>query len=199
MVNMAQTNNKTASNSTAKAADDTAGNGAFFRLDPYAIADRIAFSYGNIHYTLDRTGVSVKMTMPKSGLPLSFALPARSFKGIAAKAVEYEDGTKTVTLELHHSDPDLCIPVLIADNLDDIAADWHSWSRLMRLPMIVIGEDGMSQPVRDELGMVMVEDPISRRKRITAYKFRPWFLRRRKVGVVGEVQRISASEIIARN
>ncbi len=200
MVNMAQANNKTASNNNAKAADEIAeGNGTFFRLDPYAMADRIAFNYGNINYTLDRTGVSVKMTLPKSGLPLSFALPAKSFKGVAAKAVEHEDGTKTVTLELHHSDPELCIPVLIADNLDDIAADWHSWSRLMRLPMIVIGEDGLSQPVRDELGMVMVEDPIARRRRITAYKFRPWFLRRRKVGVVGDVQRISAAEIIARN
>jgi len=192
MVTMAQTNNKTAD----KAADPTCG---FFRLDPYAIADRLAFSHRNVHYTLDRTGVSVKMMMPKSGLPLAFALPAKSFKGVAAKAVEHEDGSKTVTLELHHSDPELCIPLLIADNLDDIAADWHSWSRLMRLPMIVIGEDGLSQPVRDELGMVMVEDPIARRKRITAYKPRPWFLRRRKPGAVGDVTKISAAEIIARN
>lgn len=195
MVNMAQ-DNKTAVN----AAESKSGRpGTCFRLDPYAIPDRIAFRHGDIHYTLDRTGVSVKMTMPKSGLPLSFALPARSFKGIAAKAVEHEDGSTIVSLELHHSDPELCIPVLVADNLDDIAADWHSWSRLMRLPMIVIGEDGMSQPVRNELGMVMVEDPIARRKRITAYKPRPWFLRRRKVGVVGAVQKITAAEIIARN
>ena len=127
------------------------------------------------------------MTLPKCGLPLSFALPAKSFKGIAAQAVEHEDGSKIVSLELHHSDPELCIPLLIADNLDDIAADWHSWSRLMKLPMLVIGEDGLSQPVRDELGMVMVESPIARRKRITAYKPRPWFLKRRKTGVIGEV------------
>ncbi len=172
---------------------------AFFRLDPYAIPGRIAFSHNNIHYTLDRTGVSVKMTMPKSGLPLSFALPARSFKGIAARAVQHTDGSHTVSLELHHSDPELCIPVLIADNLDDIAADWHSWSRLMKLPMLMLDEDGMAQPVREELGMVMVEDPIARRKRITAYKPRPWFLRRRKAGVIGEVKKISAAELIARN
>ena len=171
----------------------------FFRLDPYAIPDRIAFSHNNIHYTLDRTGVSVKMNMPQSGLPLSFALPARSFKGIAARCVEHEDGGRTVSLELHHHDPALCIPVLVADDLDDIAADWHSWSRLMRLPMLIVEADGMAQPVKNELGAVMVEDPIARRKRITAIKHRPWFARRRKPGTVSEVTRLSAAEIIARN
>jgi hypothetical protein len=185
-------------NQTVLAEANQGAGTSFFRLDPYAIPDRIAFSQGDVHYTLDRSGVSVKMTMPKSGLPLSFALPARSFKGIAAKAIEHADGTQTVSLELHHSDPQLCIPVLIADNLDDIAADWHSWSRLMKLPMLIIDENGMSQPVRDELGMVMLESPIARRKRITAVKHRPWFLRRRKAGVVGEVTKISAAEIIAR-
>lgn len=171
----------------------------FFRLDPYAIPDRIAFSHKDIHYTLDRTGVSVKMTMPQSGLPLSFALPARSFKGVAARCAEHEDGSRTVTLELHHHDPALCIPVLVAGDFDDIAADWHSWSRLMKLPMLIIGSDGMAQPVRNELGTVMVEDPIARRKRITAIKHRPWFLRRRKMAPVGEITRLSAAEIIARN
>ena len=171
----------------------------FFRLDPYAIPDRIAFSHNDIHYTLDRTGVSVKMNMPQSGLPLSFALPARSFKGVAARCVEHEDGSRTVSLELHHHDPALCIPVLVAGDLDDIAADWHSWSRLMRLPMLIIEADGMARPVRNELGAVMVEDPIARRKRITAIRHRPWFLRRRKSGAVSEVTRLSAAEIIARS
>jgi len=185
-------------NTTQTAAKAATNTSTFFRLDPYSIPDRIAFSNGDMHCTLDRTGVSVKMNMPQSGLPLSFALPTRSFKGISAKAVEHPDGTQTVSLELHHSDPDLCIPVLIADNLDDIAADWHSWSRLMKLPMLIIGEDGLSQPVREELGMVMLESPIARRKRYTAYKPRPWFLKRRKTGVVGNIQKITPAEIIAR-
>ncbi|MGB7337172.1 MAG: DUF6101 family protein [Salaquimonas sp.] len=181
---------------TAEKAAET--NTSFFRLDPYGLQDRIVFNKGDMTCTLDRTGVSVKMNMPKSGLPLSFALPARSFKGIAAKAVENADGSQTVSLELHHSDPALCIPVLIAQDLNDIAADWHSWSRFLKLPMLIIGADGMSQPVRDELGMVMLESPIARRKRITAYKPRSWFLKRRKVGVVGPIVKITSAEIIAR-
>lgn len=171
----------------------------FFRLDPYAAADRIAFSRDDIHYTIDRTGVSVKMKLEKSGLPLSFALPARAFDGIAARAFEREDGRQIVSLEIHHQDEAMCIPVLVAGDLDDIAADWHSWSRLMKLPMLIVGEDGMAQPVRKLLGMVMNEDPIERRKRFTSPKHRPWFLRRRKIGIVSEIRKLAPSELIARN
>lgn len=171
---------------------------AFYRLDPYRISERLNFAKGDINYTLDRMGVSVKMKLPKSGLPLAFGIPTKAFKGIAARAIENADGSQVVSLELHHVDPDLCIKVLVADNLDDIAADWHSWSRLMKLPMLIVDADGMSKPVRDELGMVMLENPIARRKRITAYKPRPWFLKRRKMGVVGEITKLTANEIIAR-
>ena len=193
MVEMTKTADQTAATNI-----DVNSGVKHFRLNPYSIPDRIVFSHNNVKYAIDRTGVSVKMKMKKSGLPLSFAIPARTFEGIAAKAVELSDGTQQVTLELHHQDPALCIPVLVSDNLDDIAADWHSWSRLMKLPMLMIGADNMAHPVREELGMVMIEDPIERRKRISTIKQRPWFLRRRKVGIVGEVQKITAAEIIAR-
>ena len=138
------------------------------------------------------------MKLPKSGLPLAFGIARAAFKGIAARAIENADGSQIVSLELHHADPDLCVKVLVADNLDDIAADWHSWSRLMKLPMLIVDADGMSKPVRDELGMVMLENPIARRKRITVYKPRPWFLKRRKMGAIGHITRLTANEIIAR-
>jgi hypothetical protein len=170
----------------------------FFRLDPYKMAERLRYAKGDMQFTIDRTGVSVKMKLPKSGLPLAFGIARSAFKGIAARAVENADGSQTVSLELHHTDPDLCVKVLVADNLDDIAADWHSWSRLMKLPMLIVDADGMSKPVRDELGMVMLETPTARRKRITGYKPRPWFLKRRKMGVVGNITRLTANEIIAR-
>lgn len=170
------------------------------RLDPYAIAERISYTHQDgTSYAIDRMGVSLKKTLRKSGLPLSMALPAKSFKGVAARVNENSDGTIQVILELHHHDRELCIPLLIADNLDDIAADWHSWSRLMKLPMLMIDAENIATPVRNELGLVMVESPIERRKRLRMIKHRSWFLRLRKMGVVGEVQKITANEIIARN
>ena len=87
----------------------------------------------------------------------------------------------------------------VADNLDDIAADWHSWSRLMHLPMLLIDNDNIASPVRRQLGLLMVEAPIDRRKRITLPKHRPWFLRRRKIGSISKVEKLCAAEIIARH
>jgi hypothetical protein len=171
----------------------------FFRLDPYRINERIAFARNGIRYTIDRCGVSVKMTLPESGLPLAMGLPVKAFTGIAARAMELEDGSQIVSLEVYHSDPRLCVPLLIADNLDDIAADWHSWSRLLKLPMLIIRADSMAAPVREQLGMVMNETPLERRKRIITPKHRPWFLRRRKIGMTTSIEKVGAKEIIARN
>lgn len=169
------------------------------RLDPYSIADRVSFERAGTSYTIDRMGVSVKKKLAKSGLPLSMALPSKSFKGIAARAHQNDDGSTQVSLELLHHDAELCVPLLIANNLNDISADWHSWSRIMKLPMLIIDDDNVATPVRDELGLVMVENPLERRKRIRTYKHRGWFLRRRKTGDIGEVRKITAREIIARN
>ncbi|MFK7902826.1 MAG: DUF6101 family protein [Nitratireductor sp.] len=177
----------------------TKRNADQLRLDPYTISDRISFERAGVSYTIDRMGVSVKKTLAKCGLPLSLALPAKSFKGVAARALQKDDGTTQVSLELHHHDPELCVPVLVADNMDDISADWHSWSRLLKLPMIIIDAQNIATAVRNELGMVMVEHPLERRKRVTTQKQRGWFLRRRKMGTVSGFKRIQANEIIARN
>ncbi len=133
-----------------------------------------------------------------SGLSVSMALPQKAFKGVAARTITGDNGEVIFSLELHHHDPDLCLPVLVADNLDDIAADWHSWSRLMKLPMLIVDERNMAQHVCNRLGALMVEAPVERRKRITMVKRRGWFLRKRKIGDVGIVKKLSAAEIIAR-
>jgi len=172
-----------------------AGAGSTLRLDPYKAPHRVAL--GETSYKVDRRGAVVRK-MLTCGLPLTLALPAKAFKGVAARAIEYDDGSMRVSLELHHHDPELCVPLLVADNLDDIAADWHSWSRLMKLPMLLVGPENLAVAVREQLGDIMVETPWQRRKRITTIKHRPNFLRRRKVGSVGKVEKLTADEIIAR-
>ncbi|MCB1429112.1 MAG: hypothetical protein KDJ48_08820 [Nitratireductor sp.] len=172
--------------------------GAHMRLDPYNLPHRLDFNDGNAtSYSIDRQGAVMKRRL-NCGLPVSMALPVKSFKGVAARAIENEDGSLTVSLELHHHDSDLCVPLLVSDNLDDIAADWHAWSRLLQLPMLIIGSDAIARPVREQLGQIMVEPAIARRKRNSSFDMRPWFLRRRKPGMVGEVVRITGEELIAR-
>ncbi len=168
------------------------------RLDPYKLPHRMALRRQHATYTIDRQGVVMKRVLA-CGLPLSIALPVKCFIGVAARAVEAANGSVTATLELLHHDPELSVPLLVADDLDDIAADWHSWSRLMHLPMLVVSNEGNATPVQKRLGEIMVDPALDRRKRFGSLKHRPWFLRRRKPGTVGPVVRISGEELIARD
>ncbi len=177
--------------------------GRAMRLDPFHLPHRVSVKsdkrgdrIDRFSYTLDRAGAVLKRDLD-CGLPVSIALPKRAFAGVAARVIDDGAGGSTYTLELHHADPQLCLPLLVSGTLDDIAADWHSWSRMMGLPMLVI-EDGMAEPVRRQLGAIALETPLERRKRITAPRRRPRFLRTRKSGAVGPVERLSSAELIAR-
>ncbi len=166
-----------------------------FRVDPYGGRQRIASSDG-VEVVLDDNGAVMKRTL-RCGAPLSMALPNRVFQGVAARSVEHEDGTTSVTLHLHHADPDLCVPLMTCDSVENAAADWHSWARRTGLPMLMVGAAGAVTVVR-EAGL-QSRAPKQRRARITQLARRPRFLRRRKQGIVGPVMRLDASEIIARN
>jgi len=168
------------------------------RLDPYALPQRVSYAQGNARadFTLDKTGAVMKRDLT-CGLPLSMALPNKAFKGIAARAFDNEDGSKTVTLELLHTDPALSVPLCVADTAEDAACDWHSWSKKTGLPMLLLDEAGKISVVK-EADALITRAPKGRRRRFTSLKYRPKFLRRRKVGMVGPIERITAREIIAR-
>lgn len=169
------------------------------RLDPWHLPHRIeATAADGASWTIDRQGVVMKRRLAQSGLDVSLALPAHAFKGVAARATEHTDGSYTVTLELLHHDRELCVTVLESTDMEDIAADWHGWSRMMRLPMLMVEADGVARPVREELGSVMVNPAPARRKRHATLKHRPRFLRRRKPGTIGPVEKISGEELVAR-
>jgi hypothetical protein len=172
--------------------------GEEMRINPYKLPMRANIgSDGDFSFVVNRDGAVVRRRLA-CGLAATISLPARVFSGVAARAYEADDGTVTVTLELHHTDPQLCVPLLVSDDLDDIAADWHSWSRILQLPMLIIESDSTARPLCDQLGTIMVEKPVARRKRITAPRHRPNFLRRRKTGMVSNIVRISGQELVAR-
>ncbi len=177
------------------------------RLDPHALPQRVSYqrskstrtqsvSGSAIEFILDDKGAVVKCNLA-CGVPLSMALPSRAFQGVAARTFENEDGSYTVTLELLHSDSELSVPLCVSATIEDAAADWHCWSERLGLPMLVIEEDGRASVVRTGAGMTSRAGSMRRRK-FTAVKWRPNFLRRRKSGRLGPVVKISAREIIAR-
>ena len=176
--------------------------GTHMRLDPFRLPQIVSYAgredNGDVSMTIDRRGVVIKRKLPKSGLPLTIALPARAFKGVAARALEDESGAVTVTLELLHADPLLSVPLLVADTLDDVAADWRAWSESLALPMLLIESDGVARALEDTIGQVKVDASHTKRRRLGYSVKRPRFLMRRKTGDLGVRMVVAGEEIIAR-
>ena len=167
------------------------------RLDPYALPQRVSYREGkaSADFTLDKTGAVMKREL-RCGLPLSMALPNKAFLGVAARA--YENAT------VHHRHTGIVAcrsgierTALRRETAEDAACDWHSWAKKTGLPMMLLDEAGNISVVKDADALIM-RIPKARRRRFTSLKYRPKFLRRRMVGMVGPVERITAREIIAR-
>ncbi|EBU8131975.1 hypothetical protein DLM20_24780, partial [Salmonella enterica subsp. enterica serovar Java] len=135
-----------------------------------------------------------------SELPVTIAIPARLFRGVAASASEDNLGNVTVTLELLHADPQLSVPLLVADDLDDIAADWRAWAEAYCLPMLLIEADGEARTLEESLGAALRAYKAHDRRHGKPTKGRRTrFQMRRRSGDMGMRLVINGSEIIARN
>jgi hypothetical protein len=173
------------------------------RLDPFHLPQQVTYCARNqaseVAITVDHRGAVLRKKLPVSGLPLSIALPSRAFRGVAARAIDHGDGEVTVTLELHHEDPELCVPLLVSHDLDDIAADWRAWSEAYSMPMLMVEADGVARPLDDQLGGVALRAAKPRRRYSFFADRRPRFLVRRTKGTLGIARLvIRGEEIIAR-
>lgn len=175
--------------------------GCDMRLDPFRLPQAVSYAVrddlGDVTFTIDRRGAVVRRVLENSRLPVTVVLPAKAFVGVAARAIEDGDGTVTVTLELLHNDPMLSVPLLVARDLDDVAADWRAWSDAFDLPMLLIEADGVARSLEESLGLVK-GPPVPRRKGRTSTRRRPRFLARRKTGDLGIRLVVDGEEIIAR-
>jgi hypothetical protein len=174
------------------------------RLDPGLFPQQITYKQAGsdeaVSITMDERGAYLRRTLPSSGLPLTIALPYRVFKGVAARAIDHGDGEVTVTLELHHADPGLCIPLLVAHDLYDIAADWRGWSDACGLPMLMVEADGVARELDEHLVGTSIAKPMRPRRRHSYFaQRRPRFLVRRKTGSLGVTMKIQGREIFARD
>lgn len=177
--------------------------GAALRLDPFRLPQAVTYAgrddQGEVDIIVDTRGARLRRRLDRSGLTVSLVLPFRAFQGVAARAIEDETGAVTVTLELHHADPQLCVPLLVAEDLDDIAADWRAWSEACGLPLLLVEADGVARPLDATLGAVRSKDPQPRRKGKAAPKRRARFLARRRAGDLGLRLVVAGEEIIARS
>lgn len=178
--------------------------GRAMRLDPFRLPQVVSYAtrdeFGDVTFTIDHRGAVVRRVLQMSGLPATVVLPARAFRGVAARAIEDGEGNVTVTLELLHADAMLSVPLLVADNLEDIAADWRTWASAYGLPMLLIEADGVARTLEESLGAAIQALPVKeRRKRRSSINPRPRFLARRRSGNLGLRLSIAGQEIIARD
>jgi hypothetical protein len=176
--------------------------GSNMRLDPFRLPQMVSYAtrdaFGDVAFTVDERGARIVRTLEKSRIPVTVVLPANAFRGVAARAIEDEDGDVTVTLELLHNDPMLSVPLLVASNLDDVAADWRAWADAYRLPMLLVEADGIARTLEETIGQVKAAPAQERRKGRSSIQRRPRFLARRKMGDLGLRLVVGGEEIIAR-
>ena len=92
----------------------------------------------------------------------------------------------------------LSVPLLVADNLEDVAADWRAWADAYRLPMLLIEADGVARTLEESLGEAIKALPVQERRKRRGAPRRPFFLVRRKPGNLGMRLVIDGQELIAR-
>ena len=177
-----------------------AGSTRAFPLDPHTMPMRppVYFDGGATAFVLDRKRVIVRR--PVRGQTMTLAVPISAYRGVAVRILPNGDpGDIRVTVELMHRDPALTVPLVVADEPEDVAADWQAWGRALNLPLLLVAEDGTVKMPVDRLGGLVVAETKPRRRHSFFADRRPRFLTRRKVGRKGEQPRITGREIIARD
>jgi hypothetical protein len=180
-----------------------AGSGCNARLDPFALPVRFpandAGADGQMRQVeLDRDRVVLRRAV--RGMRMKIRLPVEAFVGITLVSSDASGNTASVIL--HHCDPSLSIPLLDDTALDDAAATWRAWGRVLGLSLWRRDPDGdVSMVQAGRRTLVAAPDAGRRRRRSTIKKRRPSILMRRKPGrhiALSAIHR-GEREIIARN
>jgi hypothetical protein len=150
---------------------------------------------------LDRERVVLRRAV--RGIPMNVGVPVREFRGVSMRMLPPEQGVPAaVAVVLEHRDGALSVPLYIAAEGDDAAAQWKSWARVLGLPLLAVDSDGsLREPVR-HIGRLAVGDASpGRRRRGAVRRRRPSILLRRKPGRPASTPLVhrGEAEIVARD
>ncbi len=180
----------------------TVGSSRAFRLDPHTLPVRGSARPGGTAeaaFVIDRENAIVHWR-GIAGASTAETVPLVSYRGVAVRMETMGDnGAIRVLVELLHKDTWLTLPLVVADDPEDVADDWQAWGQALNLPLLIIGQDGsVSGPLTQIGGLVATIAKPRRRHSFFAGR-RPRFLTRRKTGHSRSTEQLAGREIIARN
>ena len=176
----------------------TIGSGREFRLDPHALPAAGATGAGEA-FVIERGRALLSRTLTANGPTMQVAVLLTAYRGIAVRMESIgDDGEVRAFIELLHRDPALTLRLAESAVPEDLAADWQAWGRALKLPLLVVGQDGSVGEPLEHHGLAAAR---AKPRRYHSYfaKRRPRFLTRRKTGEAKRMTRIAGREIIARN
>jgi hypothetical protein len=168
--------------------DGPLGSGRALRLDPFALPVRYTALDGGTdgqirHVEIDRERVVVWRAMHGIRMNVSGAA-VHEYRGVVMRTLAPgPEQSAVVTVILEHCDGALSVPLFIATEGDDAAAQWKSWGRVLGVPLLVADNDGSLREPYRRIGRIGVDAPTPRRRRRAAIRSRrPSILMRRKPG-----------------
>lgn len=176
--------------------------GGVCRLDPHVLPARSFPAPGTRGpaFVIDRDRAVVRPSADDSAA--LFTVPVSAYRGVAVRMESSGDnGEVRAFVELLHNDPSLTLTLAVTDEPYDIEDDWRAWGAALRLPLLVIGQDGsVSEPLAGSYPGIAVAPAKPRRRHSYFAARRPRFLVRRKVGNASSAPvRVDGREIIARD
>src|SRR5262249_5842032 len=134
----------------------------------------------------------------RSGPAITVAVPVAAYDGVAVRMEPLGlSGGLRVVVELMHNNPDLSLPLVVANEPEDVAADWQAWGHTLNLPLLIVTEDGTVKAPLAHFGALVVADQKPRRRYSFFADRRPRFLTRRKPRRPELMERLTGREIIA--
>lgn len=176
-----------------------AGSGRALRLDPHRLPARYAAADdradGSARFIeIDREQVLLRRSV--NGVLMRLRIPVEVYLGVAVRLAD-NDGVVAITLE--HPDPALSVTLHTDGGIDDAAAEWQSWAKVLGLPLLIEDIDGTLRRPVEMLGALMTGRIALRRRRKTPLrKRRPYFApRRRGFALIASAVHRDEREIIA--
>jgi hypothetical protein len=102
------------------------------------------------HIELHQDHIVIKRYV--KGMRMAFRMPLCAFKGVMMNT-QVLDRQALACVTLVHQDEALSVPLYIAEDSDDILAQWRIWSKKLHVPLLTQDQDGEALEVLRALAL----------------------------------------------